>query len=234
MKRAIILIFSFSFASCAHQTAKNELLSGEYLGISADQKYTRLSLSESNFEKDQIEIGKEPNFLKIKGTWQAVNDSVIALNEQDRAKSFYKLKDNQLVSLNSQLKENEPSLSIRLFKVDHSIEAEGNIESLAKEGILFFANGNEPFWALKISSNNIAEFNKPDLDTPIKFSNIRMIKGKDYSIVYLSEDSQDKLIIYKSTCVNDMSGKVSPYFVELYFKGTHYRGCGDSLKKEFL
>ena len=231
MKKTIILASLF-LVSCVSQKSSTLSMQGDYYGISSDGLRTHISFLENEFEKDIIQTGKSSNFQKIKGKWEAVNDSTILLKDS-LTKDYYKVSNNEIAEIGPDLT-NVSSGSKKLYKIDYNTEAEGNNESLLKEGVDFFAGGNEPFWSLKIIADSLIEFNQPDLKTPLLFPKSSITVNKDYFSINLDSAGQNRAIVYKTPCVNDMSGKVSPYFVELYLKDRYYTGCGDVLNERLL
>ena len=232
MKKTIILAGLILAASCISQKKTTPPILGDYQGISSDGVRTYISFAENEFEKDVIQTGKSSNFQRIKGKWEAINDSTILLKDS-LSKNYYKVSNNEIAEIGSDLA-NTSATNRKLYRIDYSTEAEGNNESLLKEGVDFFAGGNEPFWSLKVFADSLIEFNQPDLKTPLLFLKSSITVNENYFLINLDSTGLNRAIVYKTPCVNDMSGKVSPYFVELYLKNKHYTGCGDVLDKRLL
>ncbi|TDE44367.1 META domain-containing protein [Flavobacterium rhamnosiphilum] len=101
--------------------------------------------------------------------------------------------------------------------------------------IYFRATGNEPFWSLKISDNNIVfaslnagfeSFNAPFV-APIRAmdANVKMYR-------VATESGNMNIEIRQEECINSMSGAISPYVVKIEItKGKTdnsivFNGCG--------
>lgn len=128
--------------------------------------------------------------------------------------------------------------AIHQSKSDTTSELQSDTEQMANsdQNSYFNANGNEPFWNVKIDENNIRFsslsagfeiFNSPHVDPSIaQDANV-----KKYSVS--TELGEMTIEIKHQSCTNSMSGALSNYFVSVAIKRgidkdfTIFKGCGN-------
>jgi len=104
-----------------------------------------------------------------------------------------------------------------------------------KNGIVFYAIGNEPSWSININKNNSALFKSPDGEQFIATSISKLALIDTKSITYRSSSAQGEMIITlsKEKCGDTMSDDSFSYSVsvQIKLKGKKefdtYKGCGN-------
>lgn len=106
--------------------------------------------------------------------------------------------------------------------------------SKSKDGIYFYAIGNEPFWNLNIAKDQFIKFNSLNGDS-VKLGYVKSEKAMDANIIrYYSKTDKGSFTatIYDEKCLDNMSGDVFKYkvVVELNNFGDpdykKFTGCG--------
>lgn len=88
------------------------------------------------------------------------------------------------------------------------------------------AFGNEPFWSLRISGNDVVFDRLGEL--PQNYSARRPISEGNRQTWSLDNDgSQLQVSITEGACGDTMSNRNYPYTAELRFQGRSYRGCAE-------
>ena len=104
-----------------------------------------------------------------------------------------------------------------------------------KNGIVFYAIGNEPSWSIDINKSNSASFKSPDGEQFTATSISRLAPIDTKSIIYRSSNVQGEMIITlsKEKCGDTMSDDSFSYSVsvQMKLKGKKefdtYKGCGN-------
>ncbi len=116
-------------------------------------------------------------------------------------------------------------------------QAEGNDPwvRLAREGIDFYATGNEPFWNVQMDFDNFIKFTK--MDGPnITLPPVEGIRAQDANVIlYRGETEAGSLdvTILQQVCTDNMSGAQRPFKVRVRYKAgededfTELEGCGN-------
>lgn len=103
-----------------------------------------------------------------------------------------------------------------------------------KEGIDFYAMGNEPFWNLDIAKNQFVKFNSLNGDS-VKLGSVQSEKAMDANIVrYYSKTEKGSFTatIYDEKCMDNMSGVEFKYKVVVEINNfgdpdyKKFTGCG--------
>ena len=126
---------------------------------------------------------------------------------------------------------NTPSTSDSLDVEKIESEAVSSLE--LPNTIYFRATGTEPFWSLEISDEMILYRTPED---SIRTPHADPVKAMDANVLRYdlnTESASMKIQISMNSCTNQMSGKESPYTVEIEFKKSidqdfqTVKGCGD-------
>lgn len=104
-----------------------------------------------------------------------------------------------------------------------------------KNGISFYAVGNEPFWSLNITKKNTAEFKTPDgLEfTTFSLSKLASIDPKSTSYRVSNDKGEIIINLVEEKCMDSMADEAFSFkvTVDLKLKGeksfTKFKGCGD-------
>ncbi|WP_299820993.1 META domain-containing protein [uncultured Pontibacter sp.] len=111
-----------------------------------------------------------------------------------------------------------------------------NLEDLQEkyeQGVDFVASGNEPFWTLEIHGDMLIDFKttSPE-DASIKVPMSVVVELKDGENISYQAETSDGVFTVKlmlEDCQEPLSGKKSPYSVQVNYKNTVYKGCGSYL-----
>jgi len=118
-------------------------------------------------------------------------------------------------------------------KTISAIEEQKTTEEVLKN--YFIASGNEPFWNVAISENQIEFTSLIEGYENIKTSHVEPIRAMDANVKMYrinAENIQMNIQVLQSECTNSMSGKISKYTVKIDFKNTEdsdyktIEGCG--------
>lgn len=96
-----------------------------------------------------------------------------------------------------------------------------------KEGVAFFAVGNEPFWNLEIRQNEQLAFHLAEWAKPLQFTGALLTTNGD-SLVYSARTDSATLTatIYNRFCSDGMSDYFYTHTVRVNYNGKTFTGCG--------
>lgn len=241
MKKIFTLLLPIALlSSCASikSLGKNDF-SGLYQGITpcADCVGIKTSIDikpDFTYQKTNIYLEKEV-YLKQIGSWKIKNDSTILLNENGLERA-YRIRKDDLIILDGD--ENTITGDIAshfiLHKVNTTENTEGDYSALKERKIDFFATGNEPFWSLEYTVNKSIKFTLLGENKPIILQSLFITYKDGITIIKdRTKKSTLEVYIYDFPCVNDMSGQISSYYVEVKEKGKIYKGCGSAIQPNF-
>ncbi len=106
-------------------------------------------------------------------------------------------------------------------------------EKLYDQGILFYSTGNEPFWSLRINRDSTISFDLLGEDK-LNFTGYSSSKAMDANVMRVDSRTESASLsarIMESKCTDNMSGKESPYDVEITIRRGNggektFSGCG--------
>jgi uncharacterized membrane protein/heat shock protein HslJ len=187
--------------------------------------------------------GKSDIPVEKSGIYSFKNKLTIQLEEKEGSMNYFKKSGKRLLMLDKNGKEitGDQSEKYYLLPVQgHKIEpTENNKQQFMlekwKEGIDFYALGNEPFWSLEMDLNRAFKFkNMNDIEfvspstKPISTINADIIR-------YLSASNSGEINITlnHTECVDNMSGERFQYKVTIDYKNSSkteyktFKGCGN-------
>ncbi|HYH15336.1 MAG TPA: copper resistance protein NlpE N-terminal domain-containing protein [Flavisolibacter sp.] len=96
-----------------------------------------------------------------------------------------------------------------------------------KEGLAFYAVGNEPFWNLEIGPKSNLAFHQAEWAKPLQFTNAKLTTAGD-SVVYTasSDTASLKAVIYNRFCSDGMSDYIYSNSLRVEYNGKTFTGCG--------
>jgi len=186
-------------------------------------------------------IGKSSATIKKSGKYHINNNRLlIQLDNAANSMNFLKKMPYGLLLLDKNGNEINGDLAdkyklLPMTKTNENNEFKGLQKILIKkqkEGIDFYAVGNEPFWSLDMDFDKVFRFKNLD---GIEF-NAPVIKAIDANLNrYRSATESGEIIIQldETKCTDSMSGKEFDYSVSVDFKRsideeyTNYKGCGN-------
>lgn len=128
-----------------------------------------------------------------------------------------------------------PAVNSNLKKIESDDPKAVFLNEKWKNGIVFYAIGNEPSWSIDINKNNSASFKSSDGEPFTATSISRLASIDTKSIIYRSSNVQGEMIITlsKEKCEDTMSDDPFLYSVsaQMKLKGKKefdtYKGCGN-------
>ena len=135
-----------------------------------------------------------------------------------------------LLSLSCKDKNTETTTTDTVDSIEIRIDTQN--DSNTDSQVYFTADGTEPFWRLTISDKMI-KFKRPEDTLMLPYVQPSKMAEDNVKEYQLHTETADMIIrIELNQCVNAMSGKLSPYTVELNLKSTTesayqtLNGCG--------
>jgi len=130
---------------------------------------------------------------------------------------------------------NIPAVNENYKKIESDHPKAAFLNEKWKNGVVFYAIGNEPSWSININKNKSALFKSHDGEQYTATSISRLASIDTKSITYRSVNDQGEIIITlsKEKCADTMSDDAFSYSVssQLKLKGEKefetYRGCGN-------
>lgn len=96
-----------------------------------------------------------------------------------------------------------------------------------KEGVAFFAVGNEPFWNLEIRQNEQLAFHLAEWSTPRQFTGASLTTRGDSLVYAVNTDSTSlTATIYNRFCSDGMSDFIYTHTILVNYNGRQLKGCG--------
>jgi heat shock protein HslJ len=191
---------------------------------------------DNRFETSSVYIGKSNRAFTERGNWSVKNDSIVILNKSEENARQFKVKKNRLVMLNQQGEEVTGSLAQMyvLLRADSST-VDQRWEEWREQGIDFHAADNEPSWSLNIDFDKMMTFktlNGDSITTPVpQMQADTATKAR----VWNAEVESGSLVVelYPSGCLDDMSGEVFNYRVNVSHGDKTYTGCGSYINSTY-
>ncbi|TWI91506.1 copper resistance protein NlpE N-terminal domain-containing protein [Chitinophaga japonensis] len=163
------------------------------------------------------------------GRWQLENDSIVRLLREQPQRFLFQ--DGKLYHLDQEGHRITGMLADNYIL--RPVEGGGNyarLQEKAAAGADFWAVGNEPGWTLELDRQKTLFFLNQEGDS-LRAPTPRPRPNTDTLQVYTAKTEKAELIltIRQRACMDDMSGFMRPYTVEVQFKDRTYTGCGESL-----
>lgn len=164
------------------------------------------------------------------GMWKLENDSIIVLVGQQPQRFLFE--DGRLYHLNRE--GNRVTGALADNYILRPVGGGGNYAQLkekAAAGVDFRAVGNEPGWTLELDRDKTIFFQDMNGDS-IRVPAPRPKPNTDSLRVYTPKHEKTEFIITirHRACMDDMSGYMRPYTVEVKINEKSYRGCGEYLR----
>ncbi|MBK9330947.1 MAG: META domain-containing protein [Ignavibacteria bacterium] len=172
-------------------------------------------------EGEKIMFG---NILSTEMACQYMRDAEIF--EALTSCSYYFIDNNTLT-----LKNGDAVTAVFLKRGDTSKTEGGELRlKKFKEGIGFYANGNEPFWSVNFRGAGRIDY---EYNMGLEKTSFKILKTfsdlRSDSITIIAEDESDEIIIriLRRECKDNMSGRIFPYELKLNYDDMLYTGCGE-------
>lgn len=243
----IILTFQLVFTSCdktreKETTARDTIT--ERIDIHLPAMYTgvlpcascpgidyRLFIEDSGFVEISHYRNKTPGTFEETGWWSLTGDTLIIKkpDSQDILKKFL-IHDDSLTLLDRQNEQvtGDSNEKYVLERTGNQPSIREHHQNLADQGFKFFANGNEPFWSVKMDSLNHLTFETPD--STLRFEEADSSNEGSHIILKAhSESAQITLQTQRNFCQDSMSGYLFPREVTVFLhtaKRDTLSGCG--------
>lgn len=197
----------------------------------------KLTLNEDKrYETRSVYIGKSNRPFIEHGDWNMQGDSMIVLDKSGENARQFKIKNDQLIMLDAQGKEVTGSLAKMYVLSEPDTSKTGDRwQQRRSRGVDFRAAGNEPSWNLDIDFDKMIAFkimSGDSVSSPVP----QMQKDSELGARVFelkSESGPVKVQLYPTGCVDDMSGEVFDYGVNVDYGGETYRGCGNFINEEY-
>jgi uncharacterized membrane protein len=165
------------------------------------------------------------------GAWKMENDSIIQLVR--RTPQRFLFEDGKLYSLDGEGQRIRGALADNYIL--RPVEGGANyalLKQKAAAGTDFWAVGGEPGWTVEMDRQKTIFFQNQEGDS-LRVPAPRPRPDTDTLRVYTAKTEKAEFIltIRHRACIDDMSGFMRPYTVEVQVKDKNYRGCGEYLDK---
>jgi uncharacterized membrane protein/uncharacterized lipoprotein NlpE involved in copper resistance len=164
------------------------------------------------------------------GLWKMENDSVVSLVGREPQRFLFEA--GKLYHLDREGGRVTGALADNYIL--RPVEGGRNYRQLrekAAAGADFWAVGNEPGWTLELDREKTIFFQDMNGDS-LRMTTPRPKPDTDTLQVYTPKHEKTEFIltIRHRACIDDMSGFMRPYTVEVQVNDKNYRGCGDYLR----
>jgi len=222
-------------------------ISGSYSGIlpcsDCDQINYKLTINDDlTFSSQALFKGRSDELIKEDGEFLISND-LIMLNKQESSMKFFQIKNNRLIMLDKNRNEFTGDRADKYILLpitndlnsDKSSPKQSFLIDKYKNGIDFYASGNEPFWSLNMDFAKNFKFTNADgfeMNVPA----IKPIHAMDANVNrYRSVIDTGEMIIQiiKEKCQDTMADEEFNYTVSIDIKSNKdkdyksFKGCGN-------
>jgi heat shock protein HslJ len=224
-----------------------EDLSGTYVGdipcADCEKIIFQLQLNEDfTYKSKVIYQGKSDAPIEKSGSYTIKSNLVIQLDEKDGSMNLFKKNGNGLLMLDKNgneitgdLGENYSLFPIKTesSKPDQDVKQQYLLKKW-KEGVDFYAMGNEPFWSLDMDFDKVFKFKNLD-GVEFNAPNVEPISAMDADVKrYRTVTDAGEIIIQliHTKCIDNMSSEEFHYAVTVDYKASSekdyktYKGCG--------
>lgn len=198
-----------------------------------------LTLDEGqSFESSMTYIGASLHPYEENGSWEVKDDTLLILNQEGNNSRALAIGDSTLTLLDADHNYNTGPLADYYVLTEKDEEQEGNQDrwaELKEHGVDFRASGNEPFWDVTIDFDGDMTFNRMDSDSMVvdlpEMEKDTSSKARNFSVE--TESGPLTVKLYPTGCVDDMSGEVFNYGVNVEYGDKVYRGCGNYINDKY-
>lgn len=244
----ILLLLSlafFPFTTCEKNIQKEDQVSNESEepDIKLPAMYTgtlpcadcpginyRLIIENDRFTEISIYQDRSPGRFEETGNWQMRGDTLKLLQPDSTISKKFLLDQQKVTLLDADNQQITGDLADHyvLERTGDQRSIREHHQNLADRGFTFFANGNEPFWSVKIDSTNHIIFETPD--TAQTFGSMDSTQAND-SILLKAQTGSNQITVNASQiyCQDSMSGYLFPQTVTVYLQSAKtdtLTGCG--------
>jgi uncharacterized membrane protein len=175
-------------------------------------------------------LDRSENPIVKTASWKVHGDTLSISYRDERASKYYLISDSTLTLLNQDGERITGELADH-YVLQRNFEAESIRErhrELKNMGVDFIATGNEPFWSVRLLTNDTLTFSTP------QSSNTLSIKSRENAgnlQVYHAENDERSLTmtIEEKYCRDSMSGFLFTHIVKIdpvWSEGNELKGCG--------
>lgn len=181
--------------------------------------------------------------IKNTGKWDLSGDTLLVLNGSASGYNRYRLEQNELSLLDTDIKENKLQEKYTYhysLKRDIKRSLSGKKNRKYKQGVHFVAKGEKPSWSLEVDANKVislktSEFNKSTLNEKISDS-AQLLVFPDSILI---KSPKATLKIKEEYCIDRGSEEAFLYKVEVTAENSNsktisYTGCGEFLADKRL
>jgi len=162
----------------------------------------------------------EDSTVIIEGTWTP-SDGYIWLYKDQVVRGRYKWSGKTFQYYSPVLKKN--------FSMKHLEDAAQNVawKNKAKEGVVFFGMGNEPFWNIEIDNTDSISFLLPDWNQPLRMKVDSSFKANEANSYMAHNDSvKIHVTISPQFCNDGMSDFIYRNKIKVQYNQQVFNGCG--------
>lgn len=181
--------------------------------------------SDFTYQLQEKYPNKKDSIVITAGNWTP-SDGYIWIYKDQVARGRYKWKDNTLQYYIPQLKK-----SFSMTPLQDAMRNEA-WRSKAKEGVIVFGVGNEPFWSVEYTNRDSISFQLADWSHPVKMKTDSSFSTND-STGYLArnDSAQLRVTVFPHFCSDGMSDFTYRNKVRVVYNHQAYNGCGILYKK---
>jgi uncharacterized membrane protein len=169
--------------------------------------------------------GKKDSITITEGTWMP-SDGFIWLYKDQLVRGRYKWKGDTLQYFSPVLKKN--------FSMKHLKDAIQNTawSNKAKQGIVVFGTGNEPFWNVELNNKDSISFRLSEWEHPLQLKIDSSFKDND-GVAYTAhrDSTQLRVTIFPHFCNDGMSDFIYRNKVKVQYNEQVYTGCAIMYKQ---
>jgi uncharacterized membrane protein len=190
------------------------------LNLNEKIEHTIAFNSDYTFHLQERYPDRRDSIAVTQGTWTP-SDGYIWLYKDQVVRGRYKWKGNTLQYHSPVLKKD--------FDMQRLQDAFENVawRNKAKQGVVMFGVGNEPFWIIEMNNKDTLSFTMADWEHAVKLKMNSSFNTRD-SMGYLAKNDSASLrvTLYPEFCSDGMSDFTYRKKVKVQFNQYVYQGCG--------
>jgi uncharacterized membrane protein len=188
---------------------------------------TLLFGADGRYKMEELNWGKGTPSRKTEGTWEKENGR-FTLYQGEKTIAKYRISKDSLINTDNNGSAIPDSLSKQyvLFKKNTAPESLA-WKKRKSEGVDIIGTGSEPFWSVEIDNEKFILFKLTGAPRPVIVPIEKPVINKDSSVWAINTDGGNLLKVSVSSrfCGDGVSDHVYEYKMNVWYKGTMYKGC---------
>ncbi|NBC25820.1 MAG: hypothetical protein GVY08_03095 [Bacteroidetes bacterium] len=191
-----------------------------------------LWLEEEQFTEIRHYIDRDPGYSLKSGAWEITADTLkLRMDQSDEQKKFI-VTDSTLTLLDTGGNAITGGLDDH-YALQRNVEFQSVLDrhrELRETGVTFVANGNEPFWSIRVAGRDSLFYSEPGVELKSSSLQLNPTESGIHFSATIENNSRLEATAEKEYCRDTMSGFIFTHAVTVTMNGETTTGCGRSLQ----